>query len=217
MSENIRKRGNIWYYDMMIDGVRYKGTTKTTEKNLAEKIASTIKSDILRQKHDLPTKVNYNNDRIFQEMWEEYLKTIIVDKKTLDRKIIASSHFLPVFQNKDIKIITISDVKAYQLQRKLEIIGLEKNTGKRESEISFRSINIETGALSNFFNYCIEKTYIEKNPVSGIKKLNELSRFKTLSDSDIEKLINGATNKLTRDIITFLIYTGCRSSSVCRL
>ncbi|MHB1660585.1 MAG: tyrosine-type recombinase/integrase [bacterium] len=217
MSENIRKRGNIWYYDMMIDGVRYKGTTKTTEKNLAEKIASTIKSDILRQKHDLPTKVNYNSDRIFQEIWEEYLKTIIVDKKTLDRKIIASSHFLPVFQNKDIKIITISDVKAYQLQRKLEIIGLEKNTGKRESEISFRSVNIETGAISNFFNYCIEKNYIEKNHVSGIKKLNELSRIKTLSDMDIAKLIAGATNKLTRDLITFLIYSGCRKGETLNL
>jgi hypothetical protein len=182
MSENIRKRGNIWYYDMMIDGVRYKGTTKTTDKSLAEKIVSTIKTDILRQKHDLPTKVNYN-DRIFREIWEEYLKTIIVDKKTLDRIIIASSHFLPVFKDKDIKEITAADIKAYQLQRKLEIITMPKNTGKRELEINFRFINIETGVLSNLFNYCIEKNYLDKNPATGIKKLNELSRLKTLRNS----------------------------------
>ncbi len=49
MSDNVRLRGQYYYYDMMIDGVRYKGTTKTTDKSLAEKVASTIKSDILRQ------------------------------------------------------------------------------------------------------------------------------------------------------------------------
>ncbi|MHB1681043.1 MAG: hypothetical protein ACYCTB_11155 [bacterium] len=37
-----------------------------------------------------------------------------------------------------------------------------------------------------------------------------MSRLKTISDSDIDKLTFGATNKLTRDLITFLIYTGCR-------
>ena len=59
--------------------------------------------------------------------------------------------------------------------------------------------------------------YLDKNPCSGIKKLNELSRLKTLSDEDIQKLIAGATNKLTRDLITFLIYTGCRKGEALNL
>jgi integrase len=96
------------------------------------------------------------------------------------------------------------------LNRKLEITSLEKNSGKREAEISFRTVNLEISILYNFFNFSIKKGYIDKNPCVGIKKLNELSRLKTLSDEDIEKLINGATNKLTKDLISFLIYTGCR-------
>ena len=71
--------------------------------------------------------------------------------------------------------------------------------------------------LSNFFNFCIERNYIDKNPAFKIKKLNELSLLKTLSDEDIEKLIAGATNKLTRDLITFLIYTGCRKGEALNL
>jgi hypothetical protein len=74
MSNNIRLRGKYYYYDIIIDGVRYKGTTKTTDKKLAEQIASTIKSDILRQKHDLPTTVNYN-DHSFLEIWENYISS----------------------------------------------------------------------------------------------------------------------------------------------
>jgi integrase len=216
MSENIRKRGNIWYYDMMIDGVRYKGTTKTTEKALAEKIASTIKTDILRQKHDLPTKVNYN-DKFFSELWEEYLKSQLSGAKNQERKIFAAKNFLPLFGNKSIKSVSKAEIENYQLKRKLEIMAMPKNTGKRESEIAFRSVNIETGTIRHFFNFCIERGYLDKNPCSGIKKLNELSRLKTLSNEDMQKLINGATNKLTRDLISFLIYTGCRKGEALNL
>jgi integrase len=216
MSENIRKRGNIWYYDMMIDGVRYKGTTKTTDKSLAEKIASTIKSDILRQKHDLPTKVNYN-DKIFSEVWEEYFKSLNNATTTVKRKIVASNHFLPLFGNTSIKNISTTDIKNYQLGRKFETLALNKNKGKREQDIDYSSANKEKAVLSNFFNFCIENKYLDKNPCTGIKKLNELSRLKTLNDEDIQKLISGATNKLTRDLITFLIYTGCRKGEALNL
>jgi integrase len=214
MSENIRKRGKYYYYDMMIDGVRYKGTTKTTEKALAEKIASTIKTDILRQKHELPTKVNYNN-RIFSEVWEEYIGLLSNSKETIKNKMFAYKHF--TFANKSITDIPAQDIEYYQLQRKLEVINDDKNKRKRESEINFRWINLEIATLRHFFNFCIKRGFIEKNPTSGIKKLNELSRLKTLSDEDIQKLIDGATNKLTRDIITFLIYTGCRKGEALNL
>ena len=69
MSDNIRKRGNYYYYDFMIDGKRYRGSTKTTDKKLAEKIAGTIKTDILRKKHDLPSVINYR----FKDLWELYI------------------------------------------------------------------------------------------------------------------------------------------------
>ncbi|MHB8231965.1 MAG: site-specific integrase [bacterium] len=41
--------------------------------------------------------------------------------------------------------------------------------------------------------------------------------LKTLSDEDIQKLITGATNKLTCDLISFLIFTGCRKGEALNL
>ncbi len=124
---------------------------------------------------------------------------------------------MPAFTEKELKNILLTDIKNYQIQRKFEIIAVPKNAGKRESEISFRSVNYEIVILHHFFNFCIEKGYLDKNPATGIKRLNELSRLKTLSDSDIQKLIAGATNKLTRDLITFLIYTGSRKGEALNL
>ncbi len=60
MSDNIRLRGKYYYYDFMIDNKRYKGTTKTGDKKLAQTIADTIKADILRKKHNLPTAINHS-------------------------------------------------------------------------------------------------------------------------------------------------------------
>ena len=215
MSGNIRLRGKFYHYDFMIDGKRYKGSTRTGDKKLAENIADTIKADLLRKKHDLPSTVNY----LFKEIWEYYISNqkLSSSKETFLSKEKSSKHFLPVLKDKNITGITQSDVENYQLKRRLEILSMPKNINKRESEISFRSANIEIATLSHFFNYCIKKGYLDKNPCSGVKKLNELSRIKTLSDEDIEKLINGATNKLTKDLITFLIYTGCRKGEALNL
>ena len=213
MTSNIRKRGDTYYYDFMIDGKRYKGTTKTDDKKLAQNIADTIKADVIRKKHSLPSTINY----IFKDVWEVYMSAQICGLSSSKRKHIAAKHFLSFLKDKSIQSITTDQIENYQLQRKLELMAMPRNAGKREQDISFHSINIEITTLHHFFNFCMKKGYLDKNPTSGIKKLNELSRLKTLSDDDIDKLIHGATNKLTRDLITFLIYTGCRKGEALNL
>jgi integrase len=209
----IYQRGNIFWYRVRIEGNEYRGSTKTNNKKLAQQIANTIESDLVRKKFSMPIKSNYT----FLTAWEQYISSLSVNNKTKELRIYLSKHFLPDFKGKQISDITQSNIKDYQLKRKIEIMAMPKNIGKNESEISFRSANLEITTLHHFFNFCIEKGLIEKNPASGVKKLNELSRLKTLSDSDIEKLINGATNKLTKDLITFLIYTGCRKGEALNL
>ncbi|MHB1646717.1 MAG: tyrosine-type recombinase/integrase [bacterium] len=207
------KRGNIWWCEFRADKKHYQYSCKTKDKKLAEEVAAALQADVVRSKFDIPAK--YKAVKSFLDTWKEYLKNLNNSKKTIEDKNDNSKHFLIALQNKNIEEIISLDLKNYQLRRKLEIIT--KNAGKKDSEISFRTINIEISTLHHFFNFCIERGYIDKNPATGIKKLNELSRLKTLSDEDINKLIAGATNKLTRDLITFLIYTGCRKGEALNL
>ena len=210
-----QKRSNNWYYSISFRGKHYQGSTKTTNRQSAQQIANSIETDLSRQQYNLPT-INKGIAN-FAILYKEYLQNMNVSEGTKEVRINASKHFLKVFENKYIQHINQIDIEKYQLQRKNEILNLSKNIGKRESEISFRLANIEITTMFNFFNYCIKKGLIDKNPASGIKKLNELSRIKTLSDEDIQKLISGATNKLTKDLITFLIYSGCRKSEALNL
>ncbi len=209
----IYQRGNIFWYRVRLEGKEYRGSAKTDNKKLAQQIANTIEADLVRKKFSMPVKNNYT----FLTAWEQYIKSLTNIKNTIKNKGFAANHFMPIFKDKNIAEITQLDIKDYQLKRRLEVISLPKNQTKKESEINLRWINLEISTLHHFFNFCIEKGLIEKNPASKIKKLNTLSRLKTLSDEDIQKLIAGATNKLTRDLITFLIYTGCRKGEALNL
>ena len=210
----IYKRGNIYWTEFIVSNKRYQMSTRTKDKKLAEEIAAALQADVVRNKFNIPAK--YKVEKTFKEVWEEYVNSLNIAKSTLKSTLSRSMHFR-VFSEKNINNITEFDLKNYQLKRKLEILEMPKNIGKREQDISFKEVNHELQVLHNFFYFCILKGYLDKNPASGIKKLNELSRLKTLSDSDIEKLIAGATNKLTRDLITFLIYTGCRKGEALNL
>ena len=212
---NIYKRGQVYWCKFIIDNKLYQYSCKTKDKNIAQEIASAIYADTIRSRFNIPAK--NKAVYIFKEVFEEYIKNQIVSPASKKLRIYMSKHFLPVFQDMDINNIYQVDIEKYQLKRKLEIMTMSKNIGKRESDISFRLVNIEIATLYNFFNFCIKRVIIDKNPCAGIKKLNELSRLKTLSDDDINKLIAGATNKLTKDLITFLIYTGCRKGEALNL
>ena len=211
----IYKRGSIYWCEFRLDNKHYQHSCKTKDKAVAEDVASAIHADIIRDRFNIPAK----NKAVytFKKVFEEYIENQAVSPPTKELRTHMSKHFLPVFANFEINKITAADLEKYQIKRKIEILNLSKNAGKREQDISFRLINIEIATLYNLFNYCIKKSYLDKNPASGIKKLNELSRLKTLSDEDINKLIAGATNKLTRDLITFLIYTGCRKGEALNL
>ena len=212
---NLYKRGKTFWCKFIIDGRLYRYSCRTKDKEVAAEVASTLHADLIRNRFNIQPQCKAKAKYGFKEVWTEYLKGLVNSPAGVESKIYAGKHFLPIFEDTAISEIKNSDIKSYQLGRKSEI--REIRTEKREQEISFRTANIETAVLHNFFNYCIEKGYIDKNPCSGIKKLNELSRLKTLSDKDINKLIAGSTNKLTKDLITFLIYTGCRKGEALNL
>ena len=211
----IYKRGQVYWCEFRLDNKHYQYSCKTKQKEIAQEIASAIYADTIRNRFNLPVK---NKSKIlFSDFFKNYIDSLINSPRTVINKTVESKHFLPFFGNKEIINITPADIKSYQLQRKLEIMNLPKNAGKREQDITFKSVNNELGTLSNFFNFCVEKGYVDKNPAQRIKKLNTLSRIKTLSEDDIQKLISGATNKLTKNLITFLILTGSRKGEALNL
>jgi hypothetical protein len=171
MASIYQKKGkNIWYYCITYNGKKYQGSTKTTDKQSAKLIAEAKQTDIAREYNKIP--VLNKNIGNFSTLWQGYLKL----QANLDvRKRTAANHFLPVFGNKGLNNISMPNIKNYQFSRKLEIMTLEKNKSKRESEINFRSVNYEMAILRNFFNYCKLHAFTENS-----KKANTAKYLKML-------------------------------------
>ena len=205
------KNGENYCYSFEINGIHYSGSCGTADENTAALVEQIIKSAA-------PAKSSQKLIDL-KELWGEYLSSssALLSTATVERKKNALKHVFKFFKDIQISEIGFVMIEKYLSLRKKEILERSSNTGKREQEISFRTANIELAVLSNLLNFAVRRNYLDKNPASGIKKLNELSRLKTLSDSDIDELIAGATNKLTRDLITFLIYTGCRKGEALNL
>ena len=157
----IIKDGKFYYYDFVFEGKRYRRSCKTIDRKLAEQIEISVKNDIIKRENRLPT--NSNKSLLFWTAWENYLKNNGNSEKAIERKNIAAMHFLPFFKDKTLSAIVPLDIKNYQLERKLELMSLEKNKNKKEAEINFRSVNYEVIIISNFFNFCIERGYADKN------------------------------------------------------
>jgi integrase len=205
------KTGKNYAYSFEINGIRYHGSCGTTDENTAAVIEQIIKSAA-------PARAGRKSPGL-KECWGEYMSSSssLLAAGTLERKINALKHVFEFFGDVPVDGIDFVLVEKYLVKRKKEILAQSSNSGKREQDVSFRTANIELAVLSNLLNFAVRRSYIDKNPCAGIKKLNELSRLKTLSDSDIRKLISGASNKLTRDLISFLIYTGCRKGEALNL
>ncbi len=144
----IYKRGQVFWCEFRLDNKHYQYSCKTKDKETAQEIASAIHSDIVRNRFSLPAK--NTGKYTLKEVWIEYFKSQSTAKETIKRSGIASKHFILAFKDRNIIDITTSDIKTYQLQRKLEIIGLPKNIGKNDSQISYRSINLEIAVLCKF-------------------------------------------------------------------
>ena len=80
---NIYKRGDIYWYQIRLDGLRYRGSTKTDNKKLAQQIANTIEADLVRKKFSMPVKNNYT----FLTAWGQYIKNLNNSSKTTNDQI----------------------------------------------------------------------------------------------------------------------------------
>ena len=129
---SILKRGKYFYYLFYINGKKYRGSCRTTDRNLAKAVENSVRGDIVRKKFELPIERNIE----FSTAWNDYIKNLNNSTGTIRGKISHSKHFLPIFgSNRNLASITLSDIKRYQLQRKLETTAMDKNIGKRENEI----------------------------------------------------------------------------------
>ncbi|MBR0270532.1 MAG: tyrosine-type recombinase/integrase [Methanobrevibacter sp.] len=108
--------------------------------------------------------------------------------------------------NKRIEDITTDDLRNYL------------TTYKEENNLSKTTIDNMRRILSSFFTWLEEEDYILKNPVKRIHRIKKGIVVKeTLTDENIETIIDNCENKRDRAIIELLLSTGIRVGELVKL
>lgn len=196
--ERIYKRGNKYYFDVTIEGKRYRKSTGTNTLREAIDYRDNYLNALEKNINKDVSVINNNRyTSIFNDVVVKFLesKKRTIREKTFElyKQLLKSLYMY--FKNKDLNDIKKIDLNDYINYRKLK-------------NISDGYIRKELVLLQNIYNFALENELISNNPFLTFKFKKELkdytARDRTLSIEEIEKLLNNSNKDLKRLIIVLL-------------
>ncbi len=201
-----RKVLYLGWYEELLTGKRVHRSISLKLKDTREnrKLANLIKKQkehsLLFTKHELPIEIK------IKDAYEKFIET-------KERKAKKTKEYYEQ-SNKKLKE-EYGEVKVYKITEK-EIEKIEKEY--RKQKMSEESIITYKKGMKVFFNYLIEKKYINKNPVGRIEKIRN-RKVEVMSDKELEDIVFyfKSRNKDHYDLVKFLALSGFRISEAVSL
>ena len=140
-----------------------------------------------------------------EDLAEKYLKLHAINEKRpksiKEDKAMLKNYILKEFGARKVDTMTLEDVQTLH-------VGLNKKRVRSNRILSL---------LHKMFNLAVQWKWIASNPVSGIKKYQEVKRTRWLQEDEMERLLSALDtyhNQTIANIIRLLLLTGARQHEV---
>jgi len=199
------KRGPVWWMSFSHNDRRYRLSTETEDKKLAQRIFDKLRGDIAEGNwfEKLPGE-SYRFKDLMAKYLDEY--SAVNKAKTShvrDKSLIA--HLNKTFGEQFLTDITALMISEYKVMRRAE-------------GASPRTINYELTLMSHAYNMAIrEWEWVDDNPVKKVKKERVHNIIERWLSLDEEERLLKASPKWLQEIIIFAINTGLRQSELLNL
>ncbi len=199
------RRGKVWWMSFVYKGRRYRKSTETEDRKLAQRIYDKVRGEIAVRKwfERLP-----GEEKTFKEMAEKYLNEYSIRNKAPTTHIPDKSlfaHLINFFGKFTLTEITPNLISDYKTKR-------------REEGAAPKAINNELSLMNHAFNLAIKEwEWIKENPVSKVSKekfKNLIERWLTYEEE--ERLLS-VSPKWLQEILILGIETGLRQSGLLNL
>lgn len=206
----VRKRGGVWYYDFMINYVRYKkAVPEARTKAQAEQAESQARLEVFQGKYGRPM-----GDSIFiefaEKVWLPWSRENKLSYKDDEYFIEAFREF---FGKRTFAEISPLLIEKYKYVR-------SNGISKRGTQRSKATVNRELSALSKIFELAIRERKTVENPVRLVKKFKEdnarIRYFKPDEEEGLEEVIDFAPSYL-KSFVILTRHTGMRSGEALNL
>lgn len=155
---SVYKKNDKWYYNFMIDGIRYHKAIKgcDSHKN-ALKAESVVKTEIMKGHYDL---VDTTENTTLQQAIDIYLEYSKANKRSYK----LDENYCKVFAEYFGKNIRLKDITPQKIERFKSFL----KDGRKNA-----TVNRYTEALGKMFNVAIANNIAKINPLKQIKKLKQ--------------------------------------------
>jgi site-specific recombinase XerD len=196
------RRGKVWHMSFICKGRRYRKSTETEDRKLAQRILDKVKGEIAENRwfERLP-----GEDKTFREMMEKFLDEHASKKisyKSYQSYVRSLNPFLGDYTLTD---ITPKIINEYKLKRRSD--GVKPGSINRELAILKKALNL---ALK-------EWEWIKENPASKVSMEQENNKRDRWLTDDEEKRLLEACSPWLRELVIFALNTGMRLSEILTL
>jgi integrase len=195
------RRGQVWYMSFIYQGIRYRKSTETEDRKLAQRVYDKIKGEIAEGKWfgRLP-----GEDKTFEDMTKKFEEESIPK-----RSLIVYTSVLRTLSKafKDSLLMSITPNVVNRFKKDLRNKGEKATSINQKIRILKRMFNVATNDWEWFKENPIRVVHLEKE---GRKR----ERWATLEEE--EKVLSCCPNWL-KEIMVFDLNTGLRISELCKL
>ncbi len=196
------KRGPVWWISFVYNGKRFRQSTETGNRKLAQQIEDKVRTEVVQGKwfERLP-----GEDKTFKEMMQKYLAEHASKKASAKDFAGYSKNLAAFFGDCILTDITPKVINQYKMKR-------------REDGVKPATINRELAAMKKAFNLALKEwEWVRENPVMKVAMEVENNKRDRWLRDDEEKRLLGACPGWLRELVIFALNTGMRLSEILEL
>lgn len=199
---SVHKRGGVYWYDFWFRGQRYRESTGLNNKTGALRVEAIRKAELAEGRAGIVRRKACPTFESFVK--EEFLPWSRNEHKThanTHKRYLASSRpLIAFFRNCRLDAISPGLVEKFKLAR--------------ASEISAAGTNRDLAALRYMLNFAGRLQYLARNPVRGVRFLEESAGSMRIISHEEEHAYLAAAGPVQHDLATIILDTGMRPGEV---
>jgi integrase len=217
------KRGGIWWFDLVFKGRHIQKSTSVRNKRVAEEIRAAYRTQLAKGEVGIEKPEEPEPIPAFNQAMKDFLEwseqEYAAHPNTHRRYRISSAALLRYFGTTPLDRITSDDVEKFKTmrakQKRLPRGKKSKKAAKAGKQLRPATVNRELACLKHLFSR--NEGAIPKNPVRGVKFLDEDNLQTRVLNAEEEALYLLAASQPLQDIATLMLQTGMRPEEVYRI
>ena len=210
------KRGDIYWYEFVHNGRRYRKSTGVKNQRVAGDIerAFELRSRKAKSGSRSASRFRFRSAMSDFLKWSEQQHT--AHPSTHRRYKVSSVALLRFFPDTQLDKITREEVERFKTTRAREFKTARSKTGRAKTKRRVRpaTVNRELACLKALINFAIKSDLLIKNPVSGVKFLPEDNQQMRVLSHNEEREYFSKASPVLRDIARLILDTGMRPEEV---